>query len=152
MKRAFALILAVMMLFVGASCNKAADVADDLPLDELAVKDGIEQKYYRFDIDKQQPSKNLDILCSGRWEYDFDGCSYVLRMHDNGEFINYCACGSPAGYSDLVEYYLYDDKTGTLYLYDCDKVYVGKGEVTEIHETEVTIKKYGETCAYKLVE
>ena len=70
MKRAFALILAVMMLFVGASCDKAADVADDLPLDELAVKDGIEQKYYRFDIDKQQPSKNLDFMRFSAVEID----------------------------------------------------------------------------------
>ena len=61
----------------------------------------------------------------------------------------FCGCTTTA---NLVEYYLYDDTTGTLYLYDCDKVYVGKGEVAEIHETEVTIHKYGEICEYKLVE
>ena len=96
----------------------------------------------------QKQSDNLDIMTSSRWVYDFEGCSYVLRMSEEGEFTNYCACGSPAGYSDLIEYYIYDDETKTIYLYNSDKKLEGKGKVMEISKDKLVIEKYDEVCTY----
>ena len=111
-----------------------------------------EEYYQTFDIEKQEPSANLDILTSGEWEYSFPGCSYTLRMYKDGSFVNFCGCGSPAGYGDLVEHFLYDDETKTIYLYDEEDICIGTGKVLEIDKERVVIEKYDEVCEYYLYE
>lgn len=104
-----------------------------------------------YDPSNQKPSENLDILTSGTWQYDFEGCGYTLRLYDNGEFSNYCNCGSPVGDSDLAEYYIYNDDEKKLYLYDSDGKQITEGNIESISRDTLIIKLFGETCEYKLV-
>ena len=126
-------------------------IHSDVPKNKKAINDEIDEEFIEYNSKIQKPSANLDILVSKEWEYDFDGCNYTLRMYKDGEFSNWCGCGSPAGYSDMVEYYIYDDETKILYLYDYEKMYIGQGLVEDISKDKVTIKKYGQVCKYEAV-
>lgn len=105
-----------------------------------------------FDPENQEPSANLDILTSGTWEYDFDGCCYVLSLYDDQTFSNYCRCGSPVGASDLVEYYIYNDKNKTIKLFDSDGKYITSGKFSFIKEDSLKLSLFGESCTYKRAE
>ena len=149
-KKFLAVLLVITMTFAflgGCTYSKEKEVAEK-PLNEQAKEDGISEEFFEYDSKNQKPSDNFDILTSNRWEYDFDDCAYVLTLKDNGEFSNYCACGSPAGYGDMIEHYIYDDETKTLYFYDYEKLYIGQGLVHEISSDKVVIEKYGEVCTY----
>ena len=142
MKKIVLWVLVLVMATGIVACDKT----------DADKKESVDVDYDEFDLSKQKSSENLDILTSGEWEYGGWGCAYVLIMGKDGKFSNWCACGSPAGYSDMVEYYLYDDDTKIIYLYDSEKQLIGEGEVLSISEDEVTIEKYDEVCEYKLVE
>ena len=101
-----------------------------------------------YDRRNQKASANYDILTSNEWEYDFGGCAYELEMSKDGRFINYCACGSSIDYSDLIEYFIYDDDKKVIYLYDYNKEYIDTGKVIETSEDSVTIDLYDEVCEY----
>ena len=89
----------------------------------------------KFKKSLQKASEAHEMMI-GRWEYAFDGCAYNLNIKENQEFSLWCACGSPVGNSDLVEYYIYDDEKKLFYLYGDDKKFVEtmKGELLSENE------------------
>lgn len=89
----------------------------------------------KFKKSLQKDSEALEMMI-GEWEYEFDGCAYELVIEENQEFSLWCACGSPVGNSDLVEYYIYDDEKKLFYLYGEDKKFVEtmKGEIVSENE------------------
>lgn len=117
MKKIFVILMA--MILIGCSAPKE--------LNEVKFKKSL-----------QVPSETLDKMV-GRWEYDFEDCAYGLRIGENQEFSLWCACGSPVGNSDLVEYFIYDEEKKIFYLYDCDRKFVETMRGALISENELRL-------------
>ncbi len=114
-------LLALFMVLVVSGCSASVN------LEKAKFKKSLQEK-----------SDTLDKMI-GHWEHDFDGCSYGLSIGEEQEFSLWCACGSPVGNSDLVEYYIYDDESKLFYLYGGDKKFVETMEVELISENELKL-------------
>lgn len=117
-------IFILLMVFVLVGCSL------------LGCKDSLSKA--KFDESLQKDSEALEMMI-GEWEYDFDGCAYGLDIGENQEFSLWCACGSPVGNSDLVEYYIYDDEKKLFYLYGEDGKFVEKMKGELISENELML-------------
>ena len=114
-------LLALFMVLILAGCSSSVN------LEKAKFKKSLQQK-----------SETLDKMI-GRWEHDFDGCAYGLRIEKNQEYSLWCACGSPVGNSDLVEYYIYSEEENLFYLYGEDKKFVEALKVELLSENELKL-------------
>lgn len=96
---------------------------------------------------KKNSAKGCEKIAGIEWVSNTESCYNNLFFGENGEFNNYCDCGEPVGYADVIESYSYSDSKKTVTLLS-DGEAEGKGKILYCDEHYLIIDMFDEVITY----
>ena len=129
MKRTLALLLVFVMAFIACGCS--------------AKNGGKKEKPAIAKSDK------CDFLINAKWEGNDSQCVNVITFKGNGDFDNWCYCGSTVGDGDLVKKYSYREADKSVLLYNDAHDNFETGKVLYVDDLYLIIKLWSKTFCYE---
>lgn len=127
MKRFLAILLAAILL-AGCSSNKSTNKEPS-------------PKVYDGDP--------CSFLTEARWEGTDGFCTNTIRFGKDGSFSNFCACGEPVGFADVIERFRYQAEDQAILLYDDENCLAEEGKVLYVDAFYLVISLFdGVYCYY----
>ena len=95
------------------------------------------------------PGDPCDFLIQGEWEGEVVGCTNVIYFDEDYSFSNYCACGSPVEFADLIESYRYRASDQAILLYDGNDTLLETGKVIYVDTAYLVVELYDNIYCYE---